>query len=644
MKPLAIKTFILIFVSTTACGRGEPVPSSARLHDDHSSSRLASEEVSIMGDKFGVLTEQYYASVASILSAEPPPCSASAELPTYLSAWAASGQSQLCVQYSQACLGGQLDLPLSARTQIAFAGARCAAALDQLATAKDLFDLAIAVPTPDAGVLLNYAMFTERSPYERETPAILARIGQLDGYGNSDVVTLQALLDYWQTGKSSLLTLSELEPLVAELMDRHPDGAALDDAGNTLWHSVLTRGAYRFSDALRFALQHMQSKGPERLHGRNWTNMLLRVINDLYSQPEGLKVAGQLYARYLPFAAADHELPTEKNPYTYQELYTEQCRANLTEGQMRTDYQELAQGWRYGQSQLPEVLAQAQALYQRSGEKADVLSLLGSLYEEQGDDDVAAGYYWRAHKACPYYNRAHWGLSGVRLRRWQTAFPDHDERLAAIWRSDAEVEFPSSLAQYVTNFTSLSADDQVRLRYSLRFWARHIDFLLSSGNLLYVKRGFERLSEAPGLRELADTRIDYPYDNRLWDDVRGLGGMTVVVDRSEMRGTAFGAFNLGAHEVAHQWHGAVAPAVQDCIKALYGNAKERGLFSDAYAATNEYEYFAQAVTYAMIQADAPRFYGLNSRWVRDHDPDLQQLLDAVASGQHSDIVCPVTLP
>jgi tetratricopeptide (TPR) repeat protein len=633
----------LAIVALCACSRTEQEPTSSGLFDDFSQQRLTAAQAAAVADDLAGYVSAYFEGVQGALAGGRPACAATEALDLYLSALAADGRAAECVELARTCVQAG-DGGRAARARISLAGARCAAIDDRFEDAYELFDAATArslrgVVSP--GAIFAFASFTERSPYEARTEAVLARLKRVAGFDQYDVDMLRAMLEMELTGQSARASLAALEGYVTRRLATAD--ALLADELIVAWQSILSRRAYRFSDALVFVQSARPKLDFARLFGASAHKIIFRAINDVYTQPGGLELAHQVNSRYLLHARPAFELLVEKNPFTYAELYDGVCATTLLQDASRQTLTELSEAFRAGELSAGQALAKARELLAVSGDKADLLAFVGSLHEERDDDERAAELYWRSHEACPHYNRAHWGLGNVRLRRWQRGFPDYERRVASIDETLAKVDFPPSFETYVTNHAGLGRDDLRRLRFSLRFWAPYVDFLVANDQSTYVKRSYELLGEAPGLASLRGMRVTYPYDYRLWDDVRGIGGQRVVVDRAEMRGAAFGAYNLGGHEVAHQWHSAVSPSLQSCIRRLYDLAKERQIFADAYAATNEYEYFAQGVAYYMVQGDAPRAFGLTQRWVKENDPKLHELLVAIATGDLDAIRCPVTL-
>ena len=142
-------------------------------------------------------------------------------------------------------------------------------------------------------------------------------------------------------------------------------------------------------------------------------------------------------------------------------------------------------------------------------------------------------------------------------------------------------------------------------------------------------------TDAPSRERLRGTRT---FDGRVWDDVRGIGGLQAATGIEALDEAAVMGFDTLSHEVAHQVHFYALPHVERVrIRDYYRRAKDEGLFVDYYAATNEAEYFGQGVEafaalakrpgsevthghtrFELLRKD-PRLHDLIARLV-DHDP------------------------
>lgn len=128
---------------------------------------------------------------------------------------------------------------------------------------------------------------------------------------------------------------------------------------------------------------------------------------------------------------------------------------------------------------------------------------------------------------------------------------------------------------------------------ALALFAPYLPKLIAIGGRHDLLGELERTTDAI---ERAPLRGRRTFDGRVWDDVRGMGGLraaTGIEALDEARG--FG-FDTLAHELAHQVHLFVlGRADRERIRELYRRARETNTFLDYYAASNEAEYFGQGV-------------------------------------------------
>lgn len=355
--------------------------------------------------------------------------------------------------------------------------------------------------------------------------------------------------------------------------------------------------------------------------------------------------AGDLYRSFVKYTHRFSWLPVEQNVHNYYQLYTSICKDSLLEKSQRKELAKKKSQWIKGDISAADFLNFLEQLNQRFPEKADVLSHLGGMHEILGDDEKGFSYLWKSRQLCSYYNRAHRGIVNINLRKRNRSFPDYEQLLAAVDESLAGKTFDPKLSQYILNWQSLGEEAQKRVKFSLLIWRPYVSWLYEKGNRAFIKYSFQLLSESPKLGEIRDTRIRYKNDWRLWDDVRGLGGQTVVAEYDEVMEYPFGAYGLLTHEVAHQFHQALPAYANGCIDALYLQAKKRNKFPDSYAARNNMEYFAQGATYWVIPENAPKRFGTNRGWVLRNDRDLGEWLEQIEKGIAVDeLRCPIEVP
>lgn len=323
-----------------------------------------------------------------------------------------------------------------------------------------------------------------------------------------------------------------------------------------------------------------------------------------FYQIDNLEGAFIVYQAQLPYLHVWSTLPHEDNTMSYSEIETGLCRDSLLQGPDQVWFKDLKFRWSQGKvtalSARDELIAKNAVI----GEKADLLTMLASIELMTGKTEAATALFWRAHQICPYYNRAHWGLSVI-YRRLELAATREKVSLPLASLSDP--------ARIFVNWATLTAEAQAGVLSALGIWTAWIEEWTksaqskNSNRFVYIKSPFELLSDVPGLAHLRDKRIEgggYDDDHRLWDDVRGSGGKQTTADIAEVMLLVDGESALLAHELAHffhnQWSELASQNDRDakrtvgCITRLYNEAKARRSFVDNYSATNEFEYFAQA--------------------------------------------------
>ena len=121
---------------------------------------------------------------------------------------------------------------------------------------------------------------------------------------------------------------------------------------------------------------------------------------------------------------------------------------------------------------------------------------------------------------------------------------------------------------------------------------------------------------------------------------RGVGGPVTVSGIEYIDFAMRGGFNTIAHEFAHQVHmSAFSTEICDRIKKLYQKAVKNDRVLDYYAASNEWEYFAQGYEAYVSSFKRPNA-GVTARHTREElqqqDPDLYNLLEELSG--HSTLV------
>jgi hypothetical protein len=134
-------------------------------------------------------------------------------------------------------------------------------------------------------------------------------------------------------------------------------------------------------------------------------------------------------------------------------------------------------------------------------------------------------------------------------------------------------------------------------------------------------------SEAPGMTGIRGERT---FDGRLWDDVKGLGGLHALSGEDWERDVKNLRYNVVSHEFTHQVHGLMPKPLVDEVKRLFQKAKDQRLTLDFYADFNEFEYFATGVEAYVSEEKLPDqkvAYGHTRRELLAKDPDLYRFIE-----------------
>jgi tetratricopeptide (TPR) repeat protein len=149
------------------------------------------------------------------------------------------------------------------------------------------------------------------------------------------------------------------------------------------------------------------------------------------------------------------------------------------------------------------------------------------------------------------------------------------------------------LAEFVPGYERLSPARRRIVDRTAAMFARCLPKMVAVGGRHDLLVELERTTDAAPRANLRGKRT---FDGRVWDDVRGVGGMQAATGIEALDEAASFGFDTFAHEVAHQAHFyAFTPLQRARIRALYQRALAEGRCLDFYAATNEAEYFGQGV-------------------------------------------------
>ncbi len=398
---------------------------------------------------------------------------------------------------------------------------------------------------------------------------------------------------------------------------------------------------FRYADSLKLLF----TKSSEIKNPLHWYYL---AYNTLYhGLDQNFAWSRKIYDVYNRYANPWMSFPLESNTYNYSEIYGSVCKNVLVQQSEGAEFNQIKSDLRTGLVTIPDALKRLDALAPNFNKKADYLTTYAGLVGLQGRQRDAFQIYWEAHKLCPYYNRANWGLAVQKRFAQYASRPDFAQLEAKIARELVGRVVPEAISSYIVNWNSLNSEVQRRVTFGSRIWLPYMESLKENQLYSYIKYAYDLLSDSPQLSDLKNMRIggkNYPHDNRLWDDVRGVGGSMVVADLSEVFNAVQGDYNLLGHEVAHQFQylmEMIYPTGLQCIVSQYTKAKAEKNFPDSYSSQNKEEHFAQGVTYYMVPTDSPARFGLNQTWVERNNLKQFNFVQSIdtARGDFSKINC-----
>jgi tetratricopeptide (TPR) repeat protein len=192
---------------------------------------------------------------------------------------------------------------------------------------------------------------------------------------------------------------------------------------------------------------------------------------------------------------------------------------------------------------------------------------------------------------------------------------------------DPEVD-EEALTNFLPDYADLSAAEQRAVRRAVAPFRQHLGRLLVLRARHDLLGRLERTTDDPARASLRGRRT---FDGRVWDDVRGVGGMRAATGVEALDEALAHGFDTLAHEIAHQVHFyGFDRRVRVRISKLYKQAQENGRFLDYYAASNDAEYFAQGVEAFVSYGKRPTreaTHGHTRFELMRRDPELHALID-----------------
>lgn len=253
----------------------------------------------------------------------------------------------------------------------------------------------------------------------------------------------------------------------------------------------------------------------------------------------------------------------------------------------------------------------------------------GVEFARRGEHAAAIAAFQRALVSRPGHPVAH-RLLGETLYEQRSAQSMASQSDEFRWLA-ARLPVPSlaglPVDQFMPAFASLDASRKRVARRALALFSSRLPRLVTMGGEHDLIGALERTTDAPARTSLRGRRT---FDGRVWDDVRGIGGLraaTGIEALDEARGHGFDTL---AHEIAHQAHLYALPRVMRArIKEMYENAVAEGRCLDYYAATNDAEYFGQGVEAFVSLAKRPGYevtHGHTRFELMRVDPALHDLI------------------
>lgn len=159
------------------------------------------------------------------------------------------------------------------------------------------------------------------------------------------------------------------------------------------------------------------------------------------------------------------------------------------------------------------------------------------------------------------------------------------------------------VADFVAGYETLSPSRRMIVDRTAALFRKQLSKLVTVGGRHDLLAELERTTDAKARANLRGRRT---FDGRVWDDVRGVGGMHAATGIEALDEAATFGFDTFAHEVAHQVHFfTFSPLQRARVRSLYRAAMQQRCCLDYYAASNEAEYFGQGVEAFVSLAKRP---------------------------------------
>jgi len=472
-------------------------------------------------------------------------------------------------------------------------------------------------------------------------------------------------------GRAALAKARSLDPQNEDvrLLEAAYDLDRMDfDAAESAYQDIVARNAHsasglyglaevaywqnRFDDST-LDIRRCLAADPE--YGRAY--VLLSLIHRIRQENDQWKEAGRKAIEVAPLddeARANLSNILMRGEKKLEEGYAQATLALRLNPLCPTAHTLIGNGWtavRYGDEKAegtPEAVSRVKALLKKGSDdlisraldKADlaydevlelapnnIRALIGKgtacYHRRQFPESLA--WFRRALSVDPDYGLAHYGVAQSLLRLKDAI----NVKLAAIEKrfSSEDAPEPPYLEDVFINYSRIDPDLQKILRISVKPLRSFLKMAKDKGASFYITPFHFIQSEAPGM---AGVRGERTFDGRLWDDVKGLGGLHALSGEDWERDVRNLRYNVVSHAFPHQVHAVMPKPLVDEVKRLFQQAKKQRRTLDFYADFNEFEYFATGVEAYVSEeklADQKVAYGHTRRELQAKDPDLYRFIE-----------------
>jgi tetratricopeptide (TPR) repeat protein len=206
---------------------------------------------------------------------------------------------------------------------------------------------------------------------------------------------------------------------------------------------------------------------------------------------------------------------------------------------------------------------------------------------------------------------------------------------AALFYSKTEPAIFDLTGEIFPDYSLLARRQQIVIDAAVAPLSAYLPALARLNARHYLIGFDQRVSDLGGFDDVINERT---LDGRFYASLRGVGGRVAVSGIEHLDVAARGGFHAIAHEFAHQVHmTAMSREETRLIRKLYEQARRESRSLDYYAASNEYEYFAQGYEAFVSERKRPSA-GVTARHTRGEllarDPELYRFLIKL-TGQRS---------